>query len=158
MGFIASILTLRDSLGWALLGLSPFRQSALEDEGGANRFRPFGPELTPRNLPSDLPIYAVRGYRKRPLATVTSQGDVSLSYQPRETFDVVAAFYEGQLQVKRWGVTDSHEDTGAGYRARRFDVQKGDRLGSIAVEEIVTDLGPIEHRTVSVSIDIAYWD
>jgi hypothetical protein len=158
MGFLASILTLRDSLGWALFGLSPLQQSIANSEDGANRFRPFGPELTPHNLPSDLPIHSLRGYRKRPLAQVTSQGDVSLVYQPRDSFDAVASFYEEQLPVKRWTVTDSKEDVGVGYRARRFEVQKGARLGSVAVEETVTDLGPIEHRVVTVSIDILCWD
>jgi hypothetical protein len=157
VGIIESILTLRNVFGFGLLG-SPMRR-AVDDANDASRVhRPYGPEVTPKNLPADVPIYSARGYRKRPEANVNSEGDVSLVYVPREGFDEVTSFYEDQLPARNWQVVDTHEDVGNRYRTRRFDVQKGTRVGSIAIEEVSTDLGILDHKVVTVFIDIPRWE
>ena len=157
MGLIESILTLRNLFGFTLFG-SPIRRAVDDANSVSQLHRPYGPEVTPKNVPPDVPIYSMRGYRKRPVSSVNSQGDVSLVYLPREGFDEVTSFYEDQLPAKRWQVADTHQDVGDRYRVRRFDVQKGTRIGSIAIEETTTDLGPLEHKVVTVFIDIPCWE
>ncbi len=154
MGIIESLQSVREYLSSALAGNA--MRDALDDAViVARRLRPFGPETSPPHLPADVPVYDRRGFRRRPLASVSAEGNLSLTYAPREEYDDVVSYYEDQLPARCWTIGDVHDDSGTHYRARRFAVAKGTRRGSIAVEETVEDLGPLERRLVTVSMDIA---
>jgi len=157
MGIIDSLQVLRDYLAGSLMGNSQMHEAVDDAAAISHLHRPYGPETTPRGLPHDIPVFNRQGFRRRPSASISPEGDVSLTYEPREEFDAVVRFYEEQLPAQRWTVMETHDDSGDNYRARRFDVQKGMRQGSIAVEESSGDLGPFARRLVTVSIDIPNW-
>ena len=157
MGILESLQSVRAYLFAAVNGSSRMRK-AVDDASAITRIhRPFGPEAAPRGLPPDIPVYSQRGFRHRPLASVSPQGDVCLTYAPREDFEVVVSFYEEQLALRRWLISEVCEDNGPRFRARRYEVQKGLRQGTISVEETVEDLGPLVRSLVTVSIDIPCW-
>jgi hypothetical protein len=94
------------------------------------------------------------GFHVRPLASLCRYGEVSLVYSPRAEFEEVVAFHEEHLPASRWLITEVHDDRADDYRVRRFEVQRDERKGSIAVEESLEDQGPLPRKVVTVIVDI----
>jgi hypothetical protein len=139
---------------WVLIGPDSMKATVDDAARASRRHRPLGPEDTPAGIPPDVPVYNKRGFRQRPNLRLGKDGALSLTYLPREEFGVVVSFHEAKLADQGWSVTESYDDFAQAYRARRYDIRKDNRAGSIAVTETVSDLGPLEWRLVSVTMDL----
>ncbi|MHB1006226.1 MAG: hypothetical protein ACYC3S_11370 [Chloroflexota bacterium] len=154
MGLLESFQNFRDYFFLVPNGASPMQRAVDNASAVSRQHRPYGPEATPPGLPADIPVYKARGFRHGPRVSRPVQGSISMVYVPRSEFDEVTAFYEEQLPTHRWMIAEVHDDSGDDFRARRFDVEKDGRRGAIAVEETRQDVGPLERKVVTVSIDI----
>jgi hypothetical protein len=141
---------------WVLVGPDSMKATVDDAARASRRHRPLGPEHTPAGIPPDVPVYNKRGFRQRPTIRLGKDGALSLTYVPREEFAAVVSFYEAELATQGWSVLESYDDFGQEYRARRYDVRKDNRAGSIAIAETVSDLGPLERRLVGVTVDLQH--
>ena len=158
MGLIESLQSFRGYFSVNPRGSSPM-QRAVDDASAVSRqHRPFGPEATPTGLPTDIPVFKSHGFRHRPRVYRSGQSGGSLSYAPRAEFDEVASFYEEQLPARGWLLAEVHDDSGDDFHARRFEIEKDRRRGTVAVELTRQDVGPLERKVVIVNVEILPWE
>lgn len=141
-------------LAWFFFGASVMRAVVNDAARESRRHRPYGPETIPKGVPADIPVYSRRGFRQVPSYEMGPFGSQRLVYLPREEFETVVTYCELQLREHGWMITETYDDVGEDFRARRFDVLKKQHRGSVAVTESVDHVGPIDLRLVKVSVDL----
>lgn len=152
MGLIES---LQSVAGYLAGGRGPEAEGGgVSPHSAAEESRSGGQVTSPAGLPLGLPVLSTRGFRRPPLTTGCRHGAIGLVYWPRTGYDETVAFHEELLPEYHWSVADVQDDRAPDYRARRFEIHKGGRRGSIAVEETLEERGPLQIRVVVVTVDV----
>ena len=156
--FLQSLLEFSTLFGWQAPGLHAEGGTVADSEIFPRLRSLYGPASTPRDLPSDLPVCSQYGYRQQPRAQADGAGRRAGRVTCRApTSSLVCALYEEQLPAKRWLVFDQRSDQTSTCRRRRYDVQKGLRIGTVTVEESNGQPGSTQRSTVTVNVEITRW-
>ncbi|MHB1415483.1 MAG: hypothetical protein ACYC1C_09535 [Chloroflexota bacterium] len=154
MNISESLRSIKEFFFWVMVGADAL-QVAVDDAAAVARLsRPLGAEGAPRGLPEDIPVCRDHGYRQLPEVAVDETGNVRLLYAPRVEFDEAVDFYRHQLPHHKWQTASVEDRSQQGSRLHTFSINKGDREGSVTLEERTEDIGPLERCVVVVRLEV----